>query len=209
MRQIFSANFYRRERICHSCDPVEWVLLSLGGSQDHRFPPGHGKPNCMSTNQWKGWFARDGNWEWCNYGIFQMLFKMFSVAVCSLWSKSSHGISVWRTWPPVATEGCLFWSRSVVIPWLCVEDVPKEYHQNIINRELQPQCSVFHIKPRGLDLRTSECQWKALISLGVSRVLFRKAAGKIWQNWEFWWECLVTENSQVTFCQKRNQMSAF
>lgn len=133
-RQIFSANSYRRERICHSCDPVEWVLLSLGVSQDHRFPPGHGKPNRMKTNQWRGW---DGNWEWCNDGIFQTLFKMFSVAVCKDWNPRMASDRAEN----LATECCLLWSRSVVIPWLWVKGVPKEYLQNIINKELQPQRS--------------------------------------------------------------------
>lgn len=139
MRQIFSANFYRRERICHSCDPVEWVLLSLGGSQDHRFPPGHGKPNCMSTNQWKGWFARDGNWEWCNYGIFQMLFKMFSVAVCSLWSKSSHGIRV-------CGELGLQWPQNAVcsghVPWSFPGFAWKMCPRSIIRTSLTESCSL-------------------------------------------------------------------
>lgn len=50
-RKIFSPNFSGREPICHCCEPVEWVLLSSGGSWDRCFPPGYGKPDCTSTNQ--------------------------------------------------------------------------------------------------------------------------------------------------------------
>lgn len=50
-RKIFSPNFSGREPICHCCEPVEWVLLPSGGSRDHCFPPGYGKPDCTSTNQ--------------------------------------------------------------------------------------------------------------------------------------------------------------
>lgn len=156
LRQIFSANFYRRERICHSCDPVEWVLLSLGSSQDHRLPPGHGKPNCMSINQWRGWFARDGNWEWCNDGDFPNAFQdVFSGCLQSVIEILTWHRSVWRAWPQNAL--C-----SAHIPWSFPGFEWKMRPRNIIRTSLTKSCSlsVLHLphKAPGLDLRTFECQ---------------------------------------------------